>query len=280
VKSGRSKAQNDSQTRGKRGAASAGASKSSVRKQSLDKQTSPRKTGAAARSAAANKPSDKTAKSRGAGKPAAGTKRQSGAPQKNADNAALIQDVALDLFAQTSFSAVTIKDIGKATGLNTAMIYYYFPDKEGLFRETVEIAVKRSLAAFEAHGADDPNPPTVISNWLETHVEQLDLIRKFIKISLDYANSGKRVARIDRAIQNFYAYEREVLGSAIKKGIANKQFAQRDPAPVIDFISTYLDGVMIRSFIVPDFDAVNAIRRFKMFILGQLKRKPPSYLSK
>jgi TetR/AcrR family transcriptional regulator, upper aerobic nicotinate degradation pathway regulator len=205
-----------------------------------------------------------------------GKRGRSAQIEGSADTAARIQDVALDLFARSSFSAVTIKEIGEATGLNTAMIYYYFRDKEDLFRSTVEIAVKQSLAAF-ANRPRVQDPAAVISDWLDIHIEQLELIRKFVKISLDYANSGKRIARIDKAIRDFYDQEKAILAAAIDRGIASGQFHERNTGLLIDFISTYLDGIMIRSFTFSEFNAASAIRRFRIFLLEQLKRRPPQF---
>lgn len=199
-----------------------------------------------------------------------GRKRGRAGVQRTPESAARIQDVALTLFAKSSFSAVTIKDIGLATGLNTAMIYYYFRDKDDLFRGTVEVAVRHSIEAFEARRRAVHDPEAIITNWLETHIEQLDLIRKFVKISLDYASSGKRTARIDNAIKGFYDDERAILAAAMREGIANKQFCDVDVDQMIDFISTFLDGVMVRSIIFPKFDAAGAIHGLRDFVLGQL----------
>jgi TetR/AcrR family transcriptional regulator len=45
-----------------------------------------------------------------------------------------ILDAAEELFAVQGFKATTIKQIGTRAGVNTALLYYYFPDKLGLYR--------------------------------------------------------------------------------------------------------------------------------------------------
>ncbi|MFD0985708.1 TetR/AcrR family transcriptional regulator [Methyloligella solikamskensis] len=187
--------------------------------------------------------------------------------QRASKNAARIRDVSLDLFAQKSFSAVTIKEIGQATGLNTAMIYYYFDDKEDLFRDTVETAVQRTMEAFEARRPADGDPEAVIANWLETHVEQLELIRKFVKISVDYASSATRVARIDDAIKRFYEGEHDILAAAMSEA-SKGRFSAAEIDRMIELFSTYLDGVMVRSVIDPDFDAKAAVHSLRNYALG------------
>ena len=46
----------------------------------------------------------------------------------------LILDAAEELFARQGFTATTIKQIGAAAGVNPALLYYYFGDKEKLYR--------------------------------------------------------------------------------------------------------------------------------------------------
>ncbi|MEG6508157.1 TetR/AcrR family transcriptional regulator [Methyloligella sp. 2.7D] len=166
---------------------------------------------------------------------------------------------------------MTIKDIGQATGLNTAMIYYYFRDKETLFQQTVEVAVNRAIAAFEARRGDHREPEAIIVNWLEIHIEQADLIRKFLKISTDYANSGKRVARIDNAIRRFYDDEHQILVDAMRAGIKDGSFRDVDVEQLSTFVSTFLDGVMARSIIFPKLDMVEAVHGLREFVLSHLK---------
>jgi AcrR family transcriptional regulator len=53
---------------------------------------------------------------------------------RDAGAAEAILDAAEQLFAMQGFAATTIKQIGKAAGLNPALIYYYFGSKEELYR--------------------------------------------------------------------------------------------------------------------------------------------------
>lgn len=240
---------------------------------SLSKKAAPKKapTGASVRNAKTGNARPKPSSMDSARKTGAAGRNV----QRGSDNAGRIRDVALDLFAKKSFSAVTIKEIGQATGLNTAMIYYYFRDKEDLFRDTVETAVQRSMEAFEARRAPDADPETVVTNWLETHIEQLDLIRKFVKISVDYASSANRLARIDDAIKRFYEAEHDILAAAMKKG-TDGRFDQQEIDRMIELFSTYLDGVMVRSVIAPDFDAKGAIHSLRDYVLELMRVQDPS----
>ena len=56
--------------------------------------------------------------------------------------------IALDLFAEPHFASVTIKDIGRAANVNSAMIYYYYQDKEHLFRAAIESAIDEGIRSL------------------------------------------------------------------------------------------------------------------------------------
>jgi TetR/AcrR family transcriptional regulator len=73
----------------------------------------------------------------------------------------LILDAAERLFAVQGFAATTIKQIGTAAGVNAALLYYYFEDKEQLYYAVLHRVigtlgariVERMAAADEPEGA-------------------------------------------------------------------------------------------------------------------------------
>lgn len=66
-----------------------------------------------------------------------------------------ILDAAEALFAKQGFAATTIKQIGAAAGLNPALIYYYFGDKEKLYRELL----RRTFGRFVGEAASRVGAP-------------------------------------------------------------------------------------------------------------------------
>lgn len=195
-----------------------------------------------------------------------------GAPLNRAEELLL---AAFELFAERNFASVTIKDIGAATGANTALIYYYFGSKEELFRATIENAVDRAFHHFRLLRSQRTTPPEVIAGWLENHVVLQDLIRKLVKIGLDYASTGRRTAAIDRSIRRFYDDEAAAVGEAIREGIREGLFRKVDAARLATFISTHLDGVMVRSVLFADFDVGRAVAELQAQVWERLAWTPP-----
>jgi AcrR family transcriptional regulator len=167
---------------------------------------------------------------------------------------------SLDLFAERNFASVTIKDIAKALGVNTALIYYYFDSKTDLFRATIEHAVARAFENVRALDDKGADPATVLTAWLENHVSKFAEIHRFVKIALDFRGSHEGNREIARSIDRFYEEERRMLSKVIRQGIKQKIFKPVDPIRLGQFISTYLDGCMVRSVILSDFDLEAAVR--------------------
>ncbi len=195
----------------------------------------------------------RTPKTQGRGRPV-------GAPRKGpAKRAEQLAAVALDLFAQRNFAAVTIKDIANAGQVNTALIYYYFKSKEDLFRAAIEYAVDQAFRNFRRLQAGHDNPAHIIDDWLNNHVQLYAPIHKFVKISLDYRGSDSDIPVVDRQIRQFYEEEKRILSGCIRQGIEGGIFQEVDPDSLALFISTHLDGVMVRSVILDDFDLNQAV---------------------
>ncbi|HEU5168901.1 MAG TPA: TetR/AcrR family transcriptional regulator [Gemmatimonadales bacterium] len=69
-----------------------------------------------------------------------------------------ILDAAEALFARQGFAGTTIKQIGAEAGVNSALLYYYFRDKEQLYRATLE-RLAQGLIRRGVERLDAPGPP-------------------------------------------------------------------------------------------------------------------------
>ncbi len=177
---------------------------------------------------------------------------------------------SLDLFAERNFASVTIKDIAKALNVNPALIYYYFDSKTDLFRATIERAVARAFENVRALEDRSADPATIIAAWLANHVNKYDEIHRFVKIALDFRSSHDGDTAIAKAIEAFYVEERKLLSKVIRDGIRQGLFRSVHPGRMAQFISTYLDGCMVRSVILSDFDLKGAVRDLHRRVLDML----------
>lgn len=205
---------------------------------------------------------------------AAGSWRQAPAGSGRPARAEELMTVALALFAARDFAAVTIKDIARAAKVNTALIYYYFDNKEALFRATLEYAVNRALDNYRRLRERHADPVDLISDWFDTNVQLSEPIRQLVKIMLDYSSAHSQQAVMDRVIRRFYEEECNIIAGGIRRGIAQGVFRPVDAERAAAFASTHLDGVIVRSIIHRDFDLEAAMAELKSRLWAHLGYQP------
>lgn len=166
---------------------------------------------------------------------------------------------ALDLFAERDFTTVTIKDIANACGVNTALIYYYFANKEDLFRATIENAITDAVENYTNLKKKHDDPIDLINDWFEINLELSGSIRKLVKVMLDYSGSRISISSIDKEVNKFYEVELSILSDSIQRGIDRGSFQAVDPDRLALFVSTHLDGMMVAAMIRKDFNLSTAM---------------------
>ena len=176
-----------------------------------------------------------------------------------------LESVALDLFAQRHFNAVSIKDIGKAASVNPAMIYYYFKDKEDLFRAALESAVKEAFKLFDEQLGDIQHHASAeaIDAWFDVHVRLYRQLRNVIKISVDLSTLQIEQDPTANPVFEFYRQENEILTKIIQRGITSGEFRSVDACVIATMISTILDGALTRTFILDSFDIAETVGGLK-----------------
>jgi len=101
-----------------------------------------------------------------------------------------ILDAAERLFAQQGFSRTTIKQIGKAAGVNSALLYYYFGDKERLYHAVLERLVSRLISRTLGGLGTDVLPELKIRGFIQAQVETImanpQLPKLFMREMLDH----------------------------------------------------------------------------------------------
>ena len=98
-----------------------------------------------------------------------------------------------------------------------------------------------------------------------------DPIQKLVKVSLDYAGLPVELPEVERSIRQFYAEEYHTLSRCIQDGIGLGLFEPVDAGRTAEWISIWLDGLMVRSKIFPDLDveaAINSLREMLWTHLG------------
>lgn len=182
----------------------------------------------------------------------------------------VIADAALPLFASMNFAAVSTKDIASASGLNTALIYYYFGSKEELFRRTILLAVQRASSRFQVLSENPLDARAFINGWIDCHLTEFETVVQLMRISIDYASTPERHRNVDDAISGFHGETRRMLQDALVAGIENKEISPIDVEQTVTFMATFLDGVYMRKIIFPKMDPRPEIEELRAFFAARL----------
>jgi AcrR family transcriptional regulator len=156
---------------------------------------------------------------------------------------AQILDAAFEEFAAKGFKGATIKSIASAAGLQSpALIYWYFPDKEALFREVLTSRVPVLQVVAE---------PTQL---MELTPEEL-------------------LPRIGRA---YFAFEeidirtlQLVIGEAVRRPEVAETFVRSGPGMVLEFLKGYLEHQVELGRLRPH-DVRSSARAFIGMLIPQL----------
>jgi AcrR family transcriptional regulator len=130
------------------------------------------------------------------------------------DRRVQILDAAFEEFAAKGFKGATIKSIAETAGLQSpALIYWYFPDKEALFREVLSSRVPILRAVADLTPLIDLPPEEALPRL------------------------GRAYFAFDQlTIQTLQL----VLGEAVRRPEIAEMFIRSGPGRVLDFLKVYL----------------------------------------
>jgi len=158
-----------------------------------------------------------------------------------------ILEAAQRLFAAQGFSATTIKQIGRAARVNTALLYYYFDDKERLYRAVLQRLmsglVSRTLVPLESDAPPAVRMRGFIQAQVHTFMANPELPRLFMREMLDHG-----VAHAVDQIQHLAATSFKGLCDTIREGQRQGTF---------------------RTDIQPEFAAISSVAQVVYFFLAR-----------
>lgn len=123
---------------------------------------------------------------------------------------------ATPLFASSGIQGTTIRQVAAAARVNSQLIYYYFANKEGLFRAVLEGAAGR-VAALLARAAISNGPleerlASFVSEWVKVTLEEAPTLRMLHRAMLE----GDVAFAAD--VQRYAGGHAEQIGSLIDEG--------------------------------------------------------------
>jgi len=135
--------------------------------------------------------------------------------------------------------------LGEAAGIHPALIYYYFKDKDDLSSLWSRKSLTDALAAY-----DEDQAPTrrrrSIEAWLSSNILLSAELTRFLKVVLDYSQSGRRSQKQIPAIAKFYDTEVGLLTLALHE---EDKLPPPKAGDLAQLVSVFLDGLVVASVV-------------------------------
>jgi TetR/AcrR family transcriptional regulator len=109
-----------------------------------------------------------------------------------------ILDAAEDIFSHKGFDGTKVQEIASAAGVNKAMLYYYFKDKDDLLIAVIGRIIKGIGDAVPRYFAGTEKTVENIEEFLDFYIEYLAKNRAFVRLMAWEMLSGRHVQAIAR----------------------------------------------------------------------------------
>jgi AcrR family transcriptional regulator len=141
-----------------------------------------------------------------------------------------ILDAAEKLFADRGFRAATIQELGKASGLSPALIYYYYRDKAGLYEAVIGRIIETMVGTALSRAPADADPAASLRAIVEVQgqifLERPHVARLIARELVDYEGQHAQKAVRETLTRLF-----QRLSGLISSGQENGRFrADLNPA--------------------------------------------------
>lgn len=187
--------------------------------------------------------------------------------RRREERRAAIVQAAAPLFARQGFAGTTTAGIAATAGISTGSLFYYFHDKNAIFRAIFEDDIAATRDLFERL-ADIEAPLTslltIVGELAAPARDELapGLMVELIRRAGEDAALMEAVAATEALVQDGVA---DLIERAGERGLVDREL---DPHEAARWIRTIVDGVYLNAASVPDVDPVPMLRRIVVRFLG------------
>lgn len=149
-----------------------------------------------------------------------------------------IKEAAVRLFARKGFAATTTREIAEEAGVNKPALYYYFPDKEGLYVAIVQDALEALAAATNQAVAGAPDPVAALAALVRTYLEFFAANRDVAVVCFQEI-FGLGESRLAEVAPWYFERIREQVDRLVTAGPRGRGLSPRE----VEYISLSLLGI-------------------------------------
>ncbi|MEJ2637827.1 MAG: TetR/AcrR family transcriptional regulator [Calditrichia bacterium] len=151
---------------------------------------------------------------------------------------------AMRCFARFGYHKTTLDDIATAIGMSKPSLYYYYKNKETIFREAIEAEATRIRGHLAEKFASETTASGKLSCMLKTKLQLFRERVDMLDLSVQVIIETKPV--VEKFFREFRQREVDLLTSILREGMESGEFRQNDPQRVADSIRAIMDALRFR----------------------------------
>jgi AcrR family transcriptional regulator len=161
------------------------------------------------------------------------------------DKLQLIISVAQKRFGLYGVEKTSMREIAADLNLSKASLYYYFPDKQSLYKAVVEKEQDEFLSRISEKILNIQEPEPLFREYVITRLFYFRTLLNLSRLRLEAYSNLKPVFR--DTIISFKEKEKEIIVKIFEKGIRNGIFSIKDPGQTASLFLDLLRGLRISS---------------------------------
>jgi AcrR family transcriptional regulator len=155
----------------------------------------------------------------------------------------LIISVAQKRFGLFGVEKTSMQEIANDLKLSKASLYYYFPDKESLYKAVVEKEQVEFLNNITKRILSIEEPEQLLLEYVHTRLSYFRTLLNLSRLRLEAYSDLKPVFR--ESIKAFKEKEMEIVENIFKKGISSGKFSVKNTEQTASLFLDLLKGLRI-----------------------------------
>jgi Transcriptional regulator len=161
--------------------------------------------------------------------------------EQREDKAGLIISAAQKLFGLFGAEKTSMREIAEGLHMSKASLYYYFPDKENLYKAVIEKEQSEFLEILEKNIIDNSDPAECLRHYALNRLSYFKYLVNLGRISPEAISDFKPL--IADSFRNFREKEKKLVMQILEKGENIGQFKTRDTYETASLFLDILRGL-------------------------------------
>lgn len=155
----------------------------------------------------------------------------------------LIIEAAQKRFGQFGVEKTSMREIADDLNLSKAFLYYYFPDKENLYRAVVIKEQSEFIERILRNCSEIHEPDQMLREYASSRLSYFRTLLNLGRLRSEIYSNLKPVLK--ETIEDFRQKEKEIIENIIRKGISGGIFFSNDPEQAALLFLDLLKGLRI-----------------------------------